>query len=145
SQFNTLNRSLNIDYQIDIPVESLQFANKPKNLEDVIKNPESVLAYESVRTFTQNQPDIRPKDKTIEDINPKLQNDIRNTLPDQTKETIIKQIQENCINNQLTNMTDFNFSVSQPTIEHLIQPSIFDTLDKNAKKQITQIINSVIG
>jgi len=56
NQFNTLNKSLNIDYQINIPTEKMQFADKPKNLSDVIASPTTVLAYPSVREYTSKQP-----------------------------------------------------------------------------------------
>lgn len=101
SQFNTLNTSLNIDYQIDIPTESMQFANKPKNLGEIIKSPDSVLAYEGIRNYTQTQPNIIEKPNETIKINPKLQQDIRSQLPDTKKETIINQIQDSCRENKL--------------------------------------------
>jgi len=62
NQFNTLNQSLNIDYQITIPTEKMQFADKPNNLSDVIASPTAVLAYTSVREYTSKQPNIINQD-----------------------------------------------------------------------------------
>jgi len=76
NQFNTLNKSLNIDYQITIPTEKMQFANKPKNLSDIITSPTAILAYPSVREYTSKQPNIINKPTEKIDINPKFQEDV---------------------------------------------------------------------
>jgi adenosine deaminase len=86
-QFNTLNRSLNINYQINIPIDKIRNTPKPNNLSDVIKTPDAVFAYPSIREYTTKQPDILTNKNRLS-ISPKLQADIRSNTPKDQQEEL---------------------------------------------------------
>ena len=141
NQFNTLNKTLNIDYQITIPTEKMQFADKPKNLSDIISSPTAVLAYPSVREYTSKQADtINKLDKKI-DINTKLQQDIWTKLSPKQQQEIQEAIKKNCIDNKLLTPTDFNYTT---TIDIKLLLRSPDTINDATKKDIQKIINSIL-
>lgn len=93
-QFNTLNRSLNINYQINIPIDKIRNTPKPNNLSDVIKTPDAVFAYPSIREYTTKQPDILTNKNRLS-ISPKLQADIRSNTPKDQQEELWELIKKN--------------------------------------------------
>lgn len=141
NQFNTLNKTLDIDYQITIPTEKMEFADKPNNLSDIIASPTTVLAYPSVREYTNKQPDIINKlDKKI-DINTKLQQDIWTKLSPKQQQEIQEAIKKNCVDNKILDPTDFNYTTTIDIKLLLISP---DTIDDATKKDIQKIIDSIL-
>jgi len=141
NQFNNLNRTLNIDYQINIPTEKMQFADKPKNLSDVIASPTTVLAYPSVREYTNKQPNIINKPTEKIDINPKLQEDIWENIWSEKQEQIRETIKKNCIDNQLLSPIDFTYTA---TIDIQLLLKSPNTIDDSTKESIQDIIDSVL-
>lgn len=140
NQYNNFNKILDINYQITIPVDKLRNTPKPNNLTDVIKTPDAVFAYPSVREYTSKQADtINKLDKKI-DINTKLQQDIWTKLSPKQQE-IQEAIKKNCIDNKLLTSTDFNYTT---TIDIKLLLRSPDTIDDATKRDIQKVIDSIL-
>lgn len=140
-QFNTLNTSLNIDYQITIPIDKIRNTPKPNNLADIIKTPDAVFAYPSVREYTSKQANIIDKSDKKIDINPKLQQDIWTKLSPEQQEEIQEAIKKNCIDNKLLTPTDFSYTTAIDIQLLLRSP---ETTDNATKKNVQHIIDSIL-
>lgn len=141
NQFNNFNRTLDIDYQITIPVDKLRNTPKPNNLADIIKTPDAVFAYPSIREYTSTQPNIINKATERIDINPKLQQDIWTELSPKQQQEIQEAIKKNCIDNKLLTPTDFSYTTTID-IQLLLRSS--ETIDDDIKKDIQHIIDNIL-
>lgn len=141
NQFNNFNRTLDIDYQITITIDKLRNTPKPNNLADIIKTPDAIFAYPSVREYTSKQPNIIDKPNEKIDINPKLQQDLWTKLSSEQQEKIQEAIKKNCIDNKLLTPTDFNYTT---TIDIKLLLRSPNTIDDATKKDIQKIIDSIL-
>lgn len=141
NQFNAFNKSLNIDHQITIPTEKIQVIDKPNNLSDIIASPTAVLAYPSVKEYTSKQKNILNSSIGKTNINPKMQQDIWTKLTPEQQENIRELIKKNCVDNQLLNQTDFNYTATIDIEQLLLSPNTINTTTKN---DIQTIIDSVL-